>query len=92
MSSRNGHKITWCNIQEIVEIISTLHAGAKVKKDKGKPIVCSVLGAVVLAAVEHDEHQQKADMEIIASLQDLVKVSQLQLEEVRLTPVSSRRR
>lgn len=61
----------WCNIQEIVNRNSTLHASAKVKKDKGKPIMFSVLGAVVLAAVEH-KHQQKVDMEIIVSLQDLV--------------------
>lgn len=70
----------WCNIQEIVDLNYTLHAGAKVKKDKGKPIICSVLGAVVSAAVEH-KHQQKADTEIITLSQDLVKVLQLQLEE-----------
>lgn len=28
-----------------------LHTGTEVKKDKGKPIICSVLCAVVLAAV-----------------------------------------
>lgn len=67
----------WCNIQAIVDLISTLHAEAKVKKGKGKPIVCSFLGAVVLTAVEHKEHQQNADLEIIALLKDLVKVLQL---------------
>lgn len=63
----------------------------KVRKGKGKPIVCSVLGAVVLAAVEHKEHKQKTDMEIISPLQDLVKALQLQLRKKRLTPTSSRK-
>ncbi|TRZ07559.1 hypothetical protein HGM15179_019550, partial [Zosterops borbonicus] len=47
-------------------------AGDRLKKAKGKPTV---------SAVEQKEHQKKADMEIIALLQDLVKALQFQLEE-----------
>lgn len=71
----------WYNIQALVDRVSVLRTGAKLKKGKGKPMVCSVLAAAVIAAVEHREHQQKADIEIIASLQDLVKALQFQLEE-----------
>lgn len=79
----------WYNIQALVDRVSVLRTGARLKKGKAQPVVCSVLAAAVLAAVEHREHQQKADMEVTASLQHLVKALQFQLE---LTPTSSRKR
>ncbi|XP_027528790.1 uncharacterized protein LOC113962193, partial [Neopelma chrysocephalum] len=73
----------WYNIQAIVDRISTLRAG--VRKGKGKPIVCSILGAVVITAINNKEQQQKAHIERVNSLQDSVKSLQMQLEEQKAT-------
>lgn len=62
----------WYNIQALVDRVSVLRAGVRLKRCKGKPIVCSLLAAAVLPAANR-QLWQTADLEIIAPLQDLVK-------------------
>ncbi|XP_071436803.1 uncharacterized protein [Pithys albifrons albifrons] len=75
----------WYNIQAIVHRVSTLRAGVRARKGKGKPIVCSILGAALITAVNHKVQQQKSHTEVVNSLQDLVKSLQTQLEEQKTT-------
>lgn len=73
-------QINWHNPQVVADKITTLTKEQKLKLGKGKALVCAVLGAALSAAQKEKHFRQRAEGEVIKSLQDLVKTLQGQLE------------
>ncbi|XP_069626013.1 uncharacterized protein [Haliaeetus albicilla] len=72
----------WFQPQSVVDKIRVLQEKAKVKKGKGKAIICAVLGASLAAAME--ERKQKSGQSVmIGSLQEQLQESKQLLEEER---------
>ncbi|KFP52237.1 hypothetical protein N323_04841, partial [Cathartes aura] len=65
--------------QAVADRITILAKERKVKRGKGKALVCAVLGAALVAAQQNEHINQQTENEMIKSLQDLVKALQEQL-------------
>ena len=72
----------WFQPQSVVDRIRILQKEAKVKKGKGKAIICAVLGASLAAAVE-ERKQKSGQSDMIRSLQEQLQESKQLLEEER---------
>ncbi|GAB0205260.1 hypothetical protein GRJ2_002991600 [Grus japonensis] len=71
----------WFQLRSVIDRMTVVQKEAKVKKGKGKAIICAVLGAC-LAAVVEDRKQRSCQAEaVVASLQAAVTVLQEQLQE-----------
>ncbi|XP_069630645.1 LOW QUALITY PROTEIN: uncharacterized protein [Haliaeetus albicilla] len=72
----------WFQPQSVVDRIRILQKEAKVKKGKGKAIICVVLGASLAAAME-ERKQKSGQSDTIRSLQEQLQESKQLLEEER---------
>ena len=72
----------WFQPQSVVDRIRILPKEAKVKKGKGKAIICVVLGASLAAAME-ERKQKSGQSDMIRSLQKQLQESKQLLEEER---------
>ncbi|XP_049671620.1 uncharacterized protein LOC126045078 [Accipiter gentilis] len=72
----------WFQPQSVVDQIRILQKEAKVKKGKGKAIICAVLGASLAAAME-ERKQKSGQGDMIRSLQEQLQESKQFLEEER---------
>ena len=66
----------WANLQNVVDQVTSLQAEAKVRSGKGKSIVCAILGASLVAAIEDHLRKGSNENKIRESLENLVKVLQ----------------
>ncbi|XP_055654992.1 uncharacterized protein LOC129784051 [Falco peregrinus] len=64
------------NLQNVVDRVTSLQTEAKVRSGKGKSIVCAILGASLVAAIEDRLRKHSNETRIIESLENLVKVLQ----------------
>ncbi|XP_010116908.1 PREDICTED: LOW QUALITY PROTEIN: uncharacterized protein LOC104478290 [Chlamydotis macqueenii] len=62
----------WADLQSVVHRVTSLREEARVKSGRGKAIVCTVLGASLVAAVEDRLQRREQEQQIIESLQRLV--------------------
>ena len=51
----------WYNVQSVTDAISTLRKDARLWHGKGKSIICAVLGASLVVAVETRDRQRSAN-------------------------------
>ncbi|XP_069646816.1 uncharacterized protein [Haliaeetus albicilla] len=72
----------WFQPQSVVDKIRVLQEKAKVKKGKGKAIICVVLGVSLAAAME-EKKQKSGQSDMITSLQEQLQESKQLLEEER---------
>ncbi|XP_074682581.1 uncharacterized protein LOC141924255 [Strix aluco] len=73
----------WFQVQSVVDRIRVLQKEAKVKKGKGKSIICAVLGASLVAAMEEKKEKSRQDDIVTDSLQSAIQSLQNQLREAK---------
>ncbi|XP_042644246.1 uncharacterized protein LOC122152922 [Tyto alba] len=73
----------WFQPQSVVDRIRVLQKEAKVKRGKGKAIICAVLGASLAAAVEEREQKSQQVDTVIDSLKTAIQTLQEQLRETK---------
>uniref|UniRef100_A0A8D0FNC9 Uncharacterized protein n=1 Tax=Strix occidentalis caurina TaxID=311401 RepID=A0A8D0FNC9_STROC len=73
----------WFQVQSVVDRIRVLQKEAKVKKGKGKSIICAVLGASLVAAMEERKEKSNQGDIVIDSLQSVIQTLQYQLREAK---------
>ncbi|XP_074666883.1 LOW QUALITY PROTEIN: uncharacterized protein LOC141917524 [Strix aluco] len=73
----------WFQPQSVVDRIRVSQKEAKVKRGKGKAIICAVLGASLAAAVEEKKQKLYQTDIVIDSLQIVIQTLQNQLKETK---------
>jgi len=74
----------WFRLQSVVDKMKVLQKEARVKRGKGKAIICAVLGASLAAAVE-ERNQRSGQAEVVVdSLQAVAETLREQLQESKL--------
>uniref|UniRef100_A0A8D0ET68 Uncharacterized protein n=1 Tax=Strix occidentalis caurina TaxID=311401 RepID=A0A8D0ET68_STROC len=73
----------WFQVQSVVDRIRVLQKEAKVKKGKGKSIICAVLGASLVAAMEERKEKSNQGDIVLDSLQSVIQTLQNQLREAK---------
>uniref|UniRef100_A0A8B9M0A1 Uncharacterized protein n=1 Tax=Accipiter nisus TaxID=211598 RepID=A0A8B9M0A1_9AVES len=81
LQGQDWAKNQWFQPQSVVDRIRILQKEAKVKKGKGKAIICAVLGASLAAVVEERKQKSCQTDNVIDSLQMVIKNLQEQLKE-----------
>uniref|UniRef100_A0A663EGK8 Uncharacterized protein n=1 Tax=Aquila chrysaetos chrysaetos TaxID=223781 RepID=A0A663EGK8_AQUCH len=81
LQGQDWAKNHWFQPQSVVDRIRILQKEAKVKKGKGKAVICAVLGASLAAAVEETKQKSCQTDNVIDSLQMVIKGLQEQLKE-----------
>ncbi|XP_069631326.1 LOW QUALITY PROTEIN: uncharacterized protein [Haliaeetus albicilla] len=81
LQGQDWAKNHWFQPQSVVDRIRILQKEAKVKKGKGKAIICAVLGVSLAAAVEERKQKSCQTDNVIESLQMVIKNLQEQLKE-----------
>lgn len=81
LQGQDWAKPQWFQPQSVVDRIRILKKEAKVKKGKGKAIICAVLGASLAAVVEERKQKSCQTDNVIDSLQMVIKNLQEQLKE-----------
>jgi len=71
----------WFQLQSMVDRMKVLQKEARVKRGKGKAIICAVLGASLAAAVEERNQRSGQAEAVVDSLQVAIEMLQEQLRE-----------
>ncbi|XP_074669757.1 uncharacterized protein LOC141918805 [Strix aluco] len=81
LQGQDWAKTHWFQPQSVVDRIRVLQKEAKVRRGKGKAIICAVLGASLAAVVEDRRRRLCRADTVIDSLQMVIKTLQEQLKE-----------
>lgn len=71
----------WFQLRSVIDRMTVVQKEAKVKKGKGKAIICAVLGACLAAVVEERKRRSCQAEAVVASLQAAITALQEQLQE-----------
>ncbi|XP_069664901.1 uncharacterized protein [Haliaeetus albicilla] len=66
----------WANLQSVTDQVISIHNEARSRSGKGKAIICAVLGASLVAAIEDRYKRHSQEKQIIESLENLVQLLQ----------------
>ncbi|XP_052631149.1 uncharacterized protein LOC128136084, partial [Harpia harpyja] len=66
----------WANLQSVTDRVISIHNEARSRSGKGKAIICAVLGASLVAAIEDRYKRRSQEKQIIESLENLVQLLQ----------------
>ncbi|XP_074713432.1 uncharacterized protein LOC141938585, partial [Strix uralensis] len=66
----------WANLQSVTDRVISIHNEARLRSGKGKAIICAVLGASLVAAIEDRSKRRSHEKQIIESLENLVQLLQ----------------
>ncbi|XP_074769749.1 uncharacterized protein LOC141963913 [Athene noctua] len=83
IQGRDWAKNHWFQPQSVVDRIRVLQKEAKVRKGKGKAIICAVLGASLAAAMEEKKEKYSQTDTLIDSLQTVIQTLQNQLRDTK---------
>ena len=66
----------WTNLQSVTGRVISIHNEARLWSGKGKAIICAVLGACLVAAIEDRSKRRSHEKQIIESLENLAQLLQ----------------
>uniref|UniRef100_A0A663F2N4 Uncharacterized protein n=1 Tax=Aquila chrysaetos chrysaetos TaxID=223781 RepID=A0A663F2N4_AQUCH len=66
----------WANLQSVTDRVISIQNEARSRSGKGKAIICAVLGASLVAAIEDRYKRRSQEKQIIESLENLVQLLQ----------------